>query len=114
MSALGVEEQRVRVLIDLVSPSALRQSLGDGFRVDVRIIVHEAADATRVPVGALFRREAGWAVFAVADGRARERPVTLDRRGATAAAVRSGLTPGDRVILFPPSALRDGAGVATR
>lgn len=114
-SALGVEEQRVWVVIDLVAPQEDRASLGDGFRVDARIVVERIEDAVLVPVGALFRRGTDWAVFTLdSEGRARERQVVLGRRGPRQAVVREGLEPGLRVVLYPPAALREGARVAPR
>jgi HlyD family secretion protein len=113
VSALGVEEQRVWVVIDLVGPREGWAALGDGFRVDARITVEAMEDAVLVPVSALFRRGGGWAVFVVQDGAARERRVEVARRAARSAMVADGLAPSETVILFPPSALRDGARVST-
>ncbi len=110
ISALGVEEQRVWVVIDLVSPREQWASLGDGFRVDASIVTDEKDDALVVPSGALIHRGSGWAVFVVRNGRAHERPVEIAGRGALAA-VSSGLAPGDQVVNFPPNALREGAAV---
>jgi HlyD family secretion protein len=112
VSALGVEEQRVWVVIDLVGPRESWASLGDGFRVDARITVEAIEDAVLVPVSALFRRGAGWAVFVVTDGVARERQVEVARRAARSAMVSGGVTPGEAVVLFPPSTLRDGSRVS--
>jgi HlyD family secretion protein len=112
VSALGVEEQRVWVVVDLLTPRERRAALGDGFRVDARITVAAEEGALLVPVSALFRRGAGWAVFVVRDGIARERPVEIARRAARHAMVASGLAPGEEVVPFPPSALRDGARIA--
>lgn len=109
ISALGVEEQRVRVVIDLVSPRDARARLGDGFRVDARIEIARVENAVLVPVGALFRRGADWAVFVRDAGIARERAVAVARRGDRQAVVDAGLTPGETVVLFPPTGLRDGA-----
>ncbi|WP_406855450.1 HlyD family efflux transporter periplasmic adaptor subunit [Alsobacter sp. KACC 23698] len=114
ISALGVEEQRVWVVIDIVSPRSAWAGLGDAFRVDVRITVQEIADATLAPSSALFRRGSGWAAFVVEDGRARERSVEVIRRTPQQAAVAGGLAAGERVVQFPPSALTDGAPVAVR
>jgi HlyD family secretion protein len=111
ISALGVEEQRVWVVMDLVSPRALWAALGDGFRVDARITVAVIEDATLVPVSALFRRRPDWGVFVVRDGVAQERPVVPIRRGARLAAIGDGLAPGETVVVSPPSRLRDGARV---
>ena len=113
ISALGVEEQRVWVVIDLVSPYDQRATLGDGFRVDASIVTDEKDDALLVPTGALIHRDAGWAVFVVRNGRAHERPVEIAGRSAMAA-ISSGLAPGEQVVNFPPSALREGAAVRPR
>jgi HlyD family secretion protein len=111
VSALGVEEQRVWVVIDLLGPREGWAALGDGFRVDARITVEAIDDAVMVPVSALFRRGAGWAVFVERDGVARERQVGVARRAARSAMISAGLVPGETVILFPPSTLRDGSRV---
>ena len=111
VSALGVEEQRVNVIIDLVSPPAEWQALGDGYRVDARIIVFSSDDAVTVPVGAIFRDGSAWAVFVVRDGVARKQAVELPRRSSTAALVSKGLAPTDRVILYPAERVRDGTKV---
>ncbi|MBR0673329.1 efflux RND transporter periplasmic adaptor subunit [Neoroseomonas soli] len=113
VSALGVEEQRVWVVIDLVSPRERWVTLGDGFRVDARITVEAAEDAVLVPVSALFRRGAGWAAFVVADGVARERRVEVARRAARSAMISTGLVPGETVVVFPPTALADGTRVSS-
>jgi HlyD family secretion protein len=115
VSALGVEEQRVLVHIDLSSPRADWQSLGDGFRVGVRIVTQQVADALRVPVSAVFPRpEGGHAVFVVDDGRARLRPVGLAARNATHAWLNDGLDAGRTVVIYPPAALADGVAVRLR
>lgn len=115
VSALGVEENRVWVIIDITSPrEQWRGSLGDGYRVDVKITVEEIERATILPVGALFRRGEAWAVFVVEGGRSRLRLVEVVRRSGRVAAVAKGLNPGATVVLFPPSALTDGSIVRTR
>jgi HlyD family secretion protein len=110
ISALGVEEQRVWVIIDLVSPREQWSTLGDGFRVDASIVSDEKDDALLVPAGALMHRDSGWAVFVVRDGRVHERPIEIAGRGAIAA-IASGLTVGEQVVDLPPNALTDGAAV---
>jgi len=107
VSALGVEEQRVFVIIDIASVREEWAALGDGFRVDVRIATQVTPRATLAPVAALFRREGGWAVFVVEGDMAHERQVDVNRSGRTAA-VRSGLRAGERIVIFPPNALKDG------
>ena len=114
ISALGVEEQRVWVVIDITSPREDWAGLGDAFRVEARITVEEIPAATIVPGSALFRRGQGWAAFAVEDGRAQERAVELLRRSGLFAAVQNGLRPGERVIVFPPSTIKDGSLVRER
>jgi HlyD family secretion protein len=114
VSALGVEEQRVWVVGDILSPREIWAGLGDNFRVDARFVVAEFADAVIVPEGALFRRNEGWAAFVAHDGVARETAVHLLRRSGRLAAVGSGLQVGQRVVLFPPSTLTDGAAITER
>ncbi len=127
VSALGVEEQRVRVIADLAGPPG---PLGDGYRVEARIVTWTADSVLKAPASALFRRPAGpqsgsetapgaeaapgWAVFTVSDGRARLRPVEAGHRSASEVEIRSGLAAGDPVVLHPPNELRDGARVAAR
>jgi HlyD family secretion protein len=114
VSALGVEEQRVNVVIDLDDPGAAGRVLGDAFRVEVRIIVWQDAEVVKVPVGSLFRRGEDWAVFAVENGRARLRVVEIGRQNGTEAQVLKGLEPAQPVVLHPPDTLGDGMRVAER
>lgn len=124
VSALGVEEQRVNVLIDLTSPPAQWAALGDGYRVVVRVLIRQAQDATLVPVSALFPLPAAtataepaapsMAVFVVEAGRARRVPVVLEARGSTHAWVKQGVKVGDQVVVYPPAALADGGRVSLR
>jgi len=126
VSALGVEEQRVNVLIDLTSPPAQWAALGDGYRVVARVLTREAENATLVPVSALFPLPADgaapgaepaaprMAVFLVQEGRARRVPVALEARGATHAWVKDGLQAGAQVVVYPPAALADGGRVRVR
>lgn len=108
VSALGVEEQRVNVVIDLTSPAEKWQSLGDGYKVDASIIVASLDNAIKVPVSALFRDGNQWAVFTVANGKAARRIVQLGRRGGLEAVVEKGLQPGEKVIVHPGDSVRDG------
>jgi HlyD family secretion protein len=114
VSALGVEEQRVNVVIDLTSPPQEWQDLGDAFRVDARIVVERRSDAVTVPVSALFRHDHGWAVFVVHEGRARLRAIEIASRGGLQAAVERGLEPGETVIVYPGDAVSDGVRVKPR
>jgi HlyD family secretion protein len=111
VSALGVEEQRVNVVADLLTPPEQRRSVGDNFRVDARIIIWESQDALKVPVGALFRQGDQWATFVLENGRARLRAVKAGRTSGTEAQVLDGLNPGEQVILYPGSRVRDGQRV---
>jgi HlyD family secretion protein len=111
VSALGVEEQRVRVIID---PADRSTGLGDGFRVEVRIITWEGANVLKVPLNALFRRGTEWAAFVVKDGRAVARAVQIGQRNQLEAEVRSGLGEGDVIVLHPEDKLTDGARVIVR
>lgn len=107
ISALGVEEQRVNVILRLADPAAA-PPLGHGFRLDARIIVNELPDALRVPTDALVREGDGWAVFRIERGRAQLRPVRVDVGDDNYRVVLDGLAAGDRVILFPGASLADG------
>lgn len=114
VSPLGVEEQRVNVVLDLVSPPEERPNLGDDFRIDARIEVDHVDDAVLVPLSALFRTGNARAVFVVDGGRARLVPVTIHRRGERMAEVTEGLVGGEQVIEYPPDTVRDGAAVRPR
>lgn len=114
VSALGVEEQRVYVIIDFTDPPEERSSLGDGFRVEARIVVWEEQDILQIPVGSLFRDAQSWAVYTIEDGRARTRRVTLGRRNGAAAQVLSGLTDGEPVIAYPSDKVHPGGRVSER
>jgi HlyD family secretion protein len=111
VSALGVEEQRVRVLIDLEAPLAQRPGLGHGYRVQARIVTWESPDTLRVPLAALFRDGEGWAVFVAARGRARLRPVVTGHRGLDDVEIQDGLVAGEAIVLHPNDRVRDGGRV---
>lgn len=114
ISALGVEEQRVNVLVRLQDGPETRGILGHGFRVEVRIIVWEGDDLVIVPSSALFRHKNGWAVFALKDGRARLTPVEVGQDNGVAAQVLNGIAPGTPVVLYPANRVTDGVAVAQR
>lgn len=114
ISALGVEEQRVNVIIDLAGSPEERQGLGDGFRVEVRVVVWESPDALQVPTSALFRDEQGWAAFVMENGKAVRRRVEVGPQSDRAAAVLSGLREGEKVIIHPSADIADGVEVAPR
>ena len=114
ISALGVEEQRVNVVIDFIDPRERRASLGDGFRVEVRIVVWDKADAITVPTSSLFRLAGEWAVFVVDGDILHRRTVKIGQRNDRLAEVLEGLAPGDRVVAYPGESLSDGAKVKPR
>jgi HlyD family secretion protein len=114
ISALGVEEQRVNVVLDFVDPVAAWAALGDAFRVEVRVVTWEAKDVLKVPTAALFRQGDAWAVYLVDQGRARRTLIMLGHQTGQEAEVVSGLTEGARVILHPGDTLADGARVKER
>lgn len=113
VSALGVEEQRVNVLIDFEDPSAAGR-LGDGYRVEVRVVIWREEDVVKVPVGALFRRGNDWAAFLVDGEQVRLQAVELGQRNDVDGQVLKGLSPDQTVVLHPPDTLMDGARIAVR
>lgn len=114
ISALGVEEQRVNVVMDITSPPDLWHGLSDGYKVDAQIVVFTADNAVKVPVSALFRKDSQWAVFVAANGRAQERAVQIARRSGLEAMVEKGLQPGEKVIVYPGDAVKPGIRVKLR
>lgn len=111
VSALGVEEQRVNVIVDLLTPPAERGQLGDQFRVEGRVITWETDRALKLPAGALFRRGDQWAVFVMEGGVARTQIVQVGRQSGTEAQVLSGLQEGQEVVLYPSDRVQDGRRV---
>jgi len=111
VSALGVEEQRVNVVMDFVDPKAAAAVLGDGYRAEVRIVTWESADVVQVPVSALFRHGESWAVFVVEGDVARRVDITIGHRNSQTAEVTQGLSVGARVVAHPPDTLADGVKV---
>lgn len=111
VSALGVEEQRVNVILDFAGPLDQVWTLGDAFRVEAHIVTYREEDALKVPVGAIFREGEGWAAFVVQGDTAVKRAVQVARRNGLEAMVESGLEPGERVVVYPSDALRDGASI---
>ena len=110
VSALGIEEQRVPVILDLAGTPG-QEELGDGFRVVARITVWEGKGLVAVPVAALFRQGSDWAVYKVVNGRAELSLLQLGRRNAAYAEVTSGLAAGDVVILHPSDQMAPGVAV---
>lgn len=111
ISALGVEEQRVNVVIDITSPYAEWWELGDNYRVDAHIITFETDDALTIPTGALFRSDSSWAVFKVVNGKARLQIIDVARRNPDRAMIRGGLEEDERVIVYPSDEIEDGSRV---
>jgi HlyD family secretion protein len=114
ISALGVEEQRVNVIIDITDPSALWARLGHGYRVIVRIAEWESPDSLQVPVSALFRDKGAWAVFVAEGGKARLAPVRIGRMNDETAEVLEGVESGKTVILHPSEKISDGTLIKER
>jgi HlyD family secretion protein len=114
LSALGVEEQRVPVVIDLDSPRVKWATLGDGFRVEVRIVTADKRAVAQVPLASVFRGREGWSVFAVRDGRARIAAVELGARSDTAVEITRGIAEGETVLVHPGERVADGSRVTAR
>jgi HlyD family secretion protein len=114
LSALGVEEQRVAVIVDLDEARERWASLGDGFRVEARIVLEEKAGVLQVPAGSVFRHGSGWATYVVEDGRVRLSPVVLGSRGDALVEVRDGLREEMVVVVHPSERVKHGVKVAER
>ena len=113
VSALGVEEQRVNVVVDFTDPAEAAR-LGDGYRVEVRVVLWQEKDVVKVPVGSLFRQGEDWAVFVVDAGRVRRQVVQLGQRNDNEGQITGGLDAGAVVVLHPPDTLTDGMAVTVR
>lgn len=114
VSALGIEEQRVRTVIDFVDPPATWSQLGHDFRVVVHVRTWSADNVLTVPVSALFRKGEDWAVFAVKNGRTLTTPVKIVHRNSRQVEVIEGLSAGDQVVLHPSDRVKDGVPVTQR
>ncbi|MEX0612320.1 MAG: HlyD family efflux transporter periplasmic adaptor subunit [Pirellulales bacterium] len=114
ISTLGVEEQRVNVIVDLVEPPEERRSLGDGFRVEARVVIDEARDVLKAPTSALFRVAGESAVFRVVDGVVHEQRVKVGRQNDLEAEILEGLAEGDQLVLHPSDRIEDGVRVRPR
>ncbi|WP_027835239.1 efflux RND transporter periplasmic adaptor subunit [Maritalea myrionectae] len=113
-SALGVEEQRVRVEIDLLSPIEERTALGHGYRLEVAIVVWQANDVLLVPASALFREDGNWSVFVAKDGEAQLTQIEIGQSNGVLTQVVSGIEEGDQVILYPSAAIEQGSKIVPR
>jgi HlyD family secretion protein len=111
ISALGVEEQRVNVIADLANPEGV---LGDGYRVEGRIVIWQKPDVMLVPISALFNKGNSWSVFTVSSGKAVVRPVQIGRRNDSAAEVLGGLTEREKVILYPSDRIAEDVAVQVK
>ena len=114
ISTLGVEEQRVWVIVDLVQPPEERPTLGDGFRVEARVVIDEAQNALRVPTSALFRAGEEHAVFSVKEGVVHKQPVKVGRQNGLEAEILTGLAEGDQIVLHPSDQIDEGVKVKQR
>jgi HlyD family secretion protein len=114
ISALGVEEQRVNVVLDFADPAQAWSALGDAYRVEVRIVIWEKPDVLKVPTSALFREGDRWAVYTIAGGRAHRTYVELGERTGQEAQVKAGLAAGTPIVLHPGDTLTDDARVQPR
>lgn len=114
ISALGVEEQRVNAIIDFVDRPGKRPNIGDGYRVEVRIVVSSRENVLKVPASSLFRHENDWAVYVVVNDRAVMRIVQIGERNGLEAEVTGGLSGGERIIVYPSDAVTEGVEVRAR
>jgi HlyD family secretion protein len=102
------------VVLDFVEPLDKLQTIGDAFRVEAHVVVFRQDNALKAPVGAIFRDGERWAVFTVDDNRARKRTLKVARRNGVEAMIEDGLQPGERMVVYPSDALKDGARVSVR
>jgi HlyD family secretion protein len=114
ISALGVEEQRVNALVDFEGPPDARRAIGDGYRVEVRIIVSAREQVLKVPTSSLFRHEGQWAIYVVEAERAIRRIVQIGERNGLEAEVTGGLSEGERIIVYPSDSVSEGVKVTPR
>jgi HlyD family secretion protein len=114
ISTLGVEEQRVYVIVDLVDPPEERRTLGDGFRVEASVVIDEARDVLKIPTSALFRVSTDHAVFLVEGDIVQQRKVKVGRQNGLEAEILEGLSESDRVVLHPSDRVEEGVKVLQR
>ena len=114
VSALGIEEQRVNVIVDIESPQTSWARLGHGYQVDLGIVLWESDDSITLPLTSLFRIGDQWAVFVDDGGNAQRRDVTVGKRNGLEAEIVDGLAVGERIILYPSNAVVDGVAISER
>jgi HlyD family secretion protein len=114
ISALGVEEQRVNVIVDFDEPRSAWMTIGDGYRVEVRIVVWSRDDVIKVPASSLFRHETKWAVYKAEQGVARRTIVALGQQNGLEAEILDGLAAGNQIVVYPSDAIQDGVKVTAR
>jgi HlyD family secretion protein len=114
ISSLGVEEQRVLVIVDITSPTEMWHVLGDGYRLEAHFVVWEGRDILQVPTSALFRSGKEWSVFVEEKGEARRRTVKIGQRTGLTAQILSGLKENERVVSYPDDSIRDGTRIRQR
>ncbi|WGL17128.1 HlyD family efflux transporter periplasmic adaptor subunit [Microbulbifer bruguierae] len=114
ISALGIEEQRVNVIVDFIDPREEWSRLGHGYRVDAAIEIWRADDVVQVPTGALFRHQKAWAVFRVVADHAVQTEVEIGHNNGRMAEILAGITPGETIVLHPSERIADGVKLARR
>ena len=114
VSALGIEEQRVNVVLDIVSPHEDWQTLGHGYQMDVRVVLWQADEVLKVPLTALFRSGADWALFVSEKGKAVRRTVEVGHRTSSEAQILSGLSEDELVVVYPGESVDEGIRIAAR
>ncbi|WP_226703116.1 efflux RND transporter periplasmic adaptor subunit [Microbulbifer elongatus] len=114
ISALGIEEQRVNVIVDFIDPREQWARLGHGYRVDAAIEIWRADDVVQVPAGALFRHQKAWAVFKVVGDRAVRTEVEIGHQNGRVAEILSGVSPGETIVLHPSERITHGVKLAKR
>lgn len=114
ISALGVEEQRVNVILTLTQPYEKWQTLGDGYRVEAEIVIDEVKQVNKIPLSSLFRVNGIWSVFKVVDGEAQLQTVNVGKRNSFFTEITKGLTNSDKIILHPSNSIEEGVKVMQR
>jgi HlyD family secretion protein len=114
ISSLGVEEQRVLVIVDITSPPEQWNLLGDGFRMEAHFVIWEGQNILQIPASALFRSGEKWSVFVVDGGKARKRSVEIGQRNGLAAEIISGLKENEKLLAYPDDSIREGTKVKQR